>query len=656
MPPVRIKERGKVKKGTMKRLLKKLFKLCPGKLILSLACLLFNVFGNLSSSVFVSLCTNALTEAGEQGLNPFIGVFDVSSTFGFTIRTNITYLLMILVIIYTIGIFASWTWNRTMAIVTQTFLNEFRKEMFNHMQDLPIKYFDTHAHGAIMSLYTNDIDTIRQFISQALPSLIQTGLVSILVFIIMMTASIWMTLVVVVGLIAMLMVTKLIGGKSSKYFIKQQGALAQVEGNIQESINGLKVIKVFSHEEKSAEEFAKLNGQLREYSTIANIHGNIMMPINGNIGHFLYILCGLMGAFIYIFGWRNLSLTSFDVLKGDAPRFAGMIALFLMQSRMFANNVNQFSQQVIYIVMGMAGASRCLDLIDEKPETDEGYVYLCNVYEKEDGTLEETTDRTRKFAWKHQHKDGTLEYKPLRGDIVLDKVDFSYDGNKLVLQDISIYAKPGQKIAFVGATGAGKTTITNLINRFYDLADGKARYDGININKIKKADLRRSLGIVLQDTNLFTGTVMENIRYGRLDATDEECIEAAKIANAHDFIKRLPEGYNTVLTSNGSNLSQGQRQLLSIARAAVADAPVMILDEATSSIDTRTEKLVQQGTDQLMEGRTVFVIAHRLSTVQNADAIIVLDHGKIIERGSHEQLIAQKGTYYQLYTGAFELE
>ena len=656
MPPVRIRERGKVKKGTMKRLLKKLFKLCPGKLILSLACLLFNVFGNLSSSVFVSLCTNALTEAGEQGLNPFIGVFDVSSTFGFTIKTNITYLLMILVIIYTIGIFASWCWNRTMAIVTQTFLNEFRKEMFNHMQDLPIKYFDTHAHGAIMSLYTNDIDTIRQFISQALPSLIQTGLVSILVFIIMMTASIWMTLVVVVGLIAMMMVTKFIGGKSSKYFIKQQGALAQVEGNIQESINGLKVIKVFSHEEKSLEEFAKLNGQLREYSTTANIHGNIMMPINGNIGHFLYILCGLMGAFIYIFGWRNLSLTSFDVLKGDAPRFAGMIALFLMQSRMFANNVNQFSQQVIYIVMGMAGASRCLDLIDEKPETDEGYVYLCNVYEKEDGTLEETTDRTRKFAWKHQHKDGTLEYKPLRGDIVLDKVDFSYDGNKLVLQDISIYAKPGQKIAFVGATGAGKTTITNLINRFYDLADGKARYDGININKIKKADLRRSLGIVLQDTNLFTGTVMENIRYGRLDATDEECIEAAKIANAHDFIKRLPEGYSTVLTSNGSNLSQGQRQLLSIARAAVADAPVMILDEATSSIDTRTEKLVQQGTDQLMEGRTVFVIAHRLSTVQNADAIIVLDHGKIIERGSHEQLIAQKGTYYQLYTGAFELE
>ena len=656
MPPVHIRERARVKKGTMKRLLKKLFKLYPGKLIISLFCLLFNVFGNLCSSIFVSLCTNALTEAGQAGVNPFVGTFPVSSTFGFIIETNVTYLLLILIIIYTIGIFASWIWNRTMAIVTQSFLNEFRKEMFNHMQDLPIKYFDTHAHGAIMSLYTNDIDTIRQFISQSLPSLIQTGLVSILVLIVMLSASIWMTLVVVVGLVAMLLVTKTIGGKSSRFFIKQQQALAQVEGNIEESINGLKVIKVFSHEEKSAEEFSKLNGKLREYSTTANIHGNIMMPINGNIGHFLYILCGLMGAFIYIFGWTNLSLTGLAVLKGDAPRFAGMIALFLMQSRMFANNVNQFSQQVIYIVMGMAGASRCLDLIDEKKETDDGYVYLCNVYEKEDGTLEETTDRTRKFAWKHQHKDGTLEYKPLRGDIVLDKVDFSYDGEKLVLQDVSIYAKPGQKIAFVGATGAGKTTITNLINRFYDLADGKVRYDGININKIKKADLRRSLGIVLQDTNLFTGTVMENIRYGRLDATDEECIEAAKIANAHDFIKRLPEGYNTVLTSNGSNLSQGQRQLLSIARAAVADAPVMILDEATSSIDTRTEKLVQQGTDQLMEGRTVFVIAHRLSTVQNANAIIVLDHGKIIERGDHDQLINQKGTYYQLYTGAFELE
>jgi ATP-binding cassette subfamily B protein len=523
------------------------------------------------------------------------------------------------------------------------------------MQDLPIKYFDTHAHGSIMSLYTNDIDTIRQFISQSMPSLIQTGLVSIFVFFIMLSTSVWMTLVVVVGFFFMLGVVKGVGGKSSKYFIKQQAALGQVEGDIEESINGLKVIKVFSHEEKSAEEFDKLNEELRNYATTANIHGNIMMPVMGNIGNFLYILCGIMGALIFSFGWKNLSFSGFAPII-NLDQFAGMIALFLMMSRMFANNVNQFSQQIIFIVMGMAGASRCLDLMDEKPETDEGYVYLCNVKYKEDGSFEETEEHTHDYAWKHQHHDGTLEYKPLKGDIVLDQVDFSYDGKKLVLEDVSIYAHPGQKIAFVGATGAGKTTITNLINRFYDIADGKIRYDGININKIKKADLRKSLGIVLQDTNLFTGTVMDNIRYGRLEATDEECIKAAKIANAHDFITRLPDGYNTMLSGDGSNLSQGQRQLLSIARAAVADAPVMILDEATSSIDTRTEKIVQQGTDQLMEGRTVFVIAHRLSTVQNSNAIMVLDHGHIIERGTHDDLIAQKGVYYRLYTGAFELE
>ena len=661
MPPVRIKERGKAKKGTMKRILKKLFKLYPGKLILSLLCLIFNVFGNLSSSVFVSLTTNALAQAGVLGgagktINPFVDVYDVSSTFGFTMHTNVTYLLIILGSIYIVGIFASWTWNRTMAIVTQSFLNEFRKDMFSHMQDLPIKYFDTHAHGAIMSLYTNDIDTIRQFISQALPSLIQTGLVSIFVFTIMMITSVWMTLVVAFGFIVMVGVVKGVGGKSGKYFIKQQAALGQVEGAIEESIKGLKVIKVFSHEEKSCEEFDKLNDELGHYATNANIHGNVMMPVMANIGNFLYILCGLMGAIIYIFNLRNLSASGFEPIRDDPARFAGMIALFLMMSRMFANNVNQFSQQIIFIVMGMAGASRCLDIIDEKPEADDGYVYLCNVKYKEDGSMEETSEHTHDYAWKHQHHDGTLEYKPLKGDIVLDNVDFSYDGKKLVLEDVSIYAHPGQKIAFVGATGAGKTTITNLINRFYDIADGKIRYDGININKIKKADLRKSLGIVLQDTNLFTGTVMENIRYGRLEASDEDCIKAAKIANAHDFITRLPDGYNTMLSGDGANLSQGQRQLLSIARAAVADAPVMILDEATSSIDTRTEKLVQQGTDQLMEGRTVFVIAHRLSTVQNSDAIMVLDHGHIIERGNHNDLIAEKGVYYNLYTGAFELE
>ena len=656
MPPVRIKERARAKKGTMKRLLKMLFKLFPWQLIVSLICLVFNVIGNLCSSIFVSLATAALTAAGMKGLDPFNDVYPVSSTFGFVVNTNVTRLLIILACIYVIGIAASWTWNRTMAVVTQRFLNEFRKSMFSHMEDLPIKYFDTHAHGAIMSLYTNDIDTIRQFISQSLPSLIQTGLTVIFVFVTMLTASIWMTLVVVFGFIFMLITVKFIGGGASRYFIKQQASLAKVEGAIEESINGLKVIKVFSHEEKSIEEFNVLNDEFKYNSTQANIHGNIMMPIMANIGNFLYILCGLMGAFIYIFGWKNLSLTSYTVIQGDAARFAGMIALFLMMSRVFSNNVNQFSQQITFIVMGMAGASRCLDLMDEKPEVDEGYVYLCNIIRHEDGTFEETTEHTHDYAWKYQHKDGQLEYRELKGDILLDNVDFSYDGNKLVLKGVSIYAHPGQKIAFVGATGAGKTTITNLINRFYDIADGKIRYDGININKIKKADLRRSLGIVLQDTNLFTGTVMDNIRYGRLDATDEECIKAAQIANAHDFIMRLPEGYNTMLSGDGSNLSQGQRQLLSIARAAVADAPVMILNEATSSIDTRTEKLVQQGTDQLMEGRTVFVIAHRLSTVQNSDAIMVLDHGVIIERGTHEDLIKQKGVYYRLYTGAFELE
>ena len=656
MPPVRIKERARAKKGTMKRLLKKLFKLFPAQLIVSLICLIMNVFTNLCSSIFVSLTTSALAAAGQKGLNPFTDVYPVGSTFGFTLNTNVTYLLITLASIYVVGIFASWTWNRTMAIVTQRFLNVFRKEMFSHMQDLPIKYFDTHAHGAIMSLYTNDIDTIRQFISQSLPSLIQTGLTVVFVFVTMLTASIWMTLVVIFGFIFMLITVKFIGGGASKYFVKQQASLAKVEGLIEESINGLKVIKVFSHEKKSVEEFDVLNDELRHNATTANIHGNTMMPIMANIGNFLYILCGVMGALIYVLGWKNLSLTGFEVIRGNVARFTGMIALFLMMSRVFSNNVNQFSQQITFIVMGMAGASRCLDLLDEEPEKDDGYVYLCNIVRHEDGSFEETSEHTHDYAWKYRHKDGYLEYRELKGDIVLEDVDFSYDGKRLVLEDVSVYAHPGQKVALVGATGAGKTTITNLINRFYDLADGKVRYDGININKIKKADLRRSLGMVLQDTNLFTGTVMENIRYGRLEATDEECIQAAKIANAHDFIMRLPEGYQTELAGDGANLSQGQRQLLSIARAAVADAPVMILDEATSSIDTRTEKIVQQGTDQLMEGRTVFVIAHRLSTVQNSNVILVLDHGKVIERGNHDDLIKQKGVYYRLYTGAFELE
>ena len=661
MPPVHIRERGKAKKGTIKRLLKALFKLYPARLSFAIFCIVFNVFANLSSSIFanfVTVCIKTAISPEVPGMapgNPFIGIYEIKAM-GITLNTNVTYLLLTMGIIYAFGIFAAWWWNRTMAIVTQQYMNRFRKEMFNHLQDLPIKYFDTHKYGEVMSLFTNDIDTIRQFISQALPTMLQAGLAVLFCFVAMLMNSVWLTLVTIVFAAAMFYVIKVIGGRAGKYFIKQQKQVAVVEGNIQESINGLKVIKVFTHEEESTKQFDEINDQLKDYSTTANIHGNITGPINMNIGNFMYVLTAVVAFLMLVVpGFYNLSL-----LEGLSPisisTFWGIVISFLMMTRMFANNVNNFSQQITFIVMGMAGASRCFDLIDEKPEMDEGYVTLVHIKKDKDGNIIETEERTRDFAWKHPHKDGTTTYTELKGDILLDHVDFSYDGSKLVLKDVSIFAHPGQKIALVGATGAGKTTITNLINRFYPLSDGKVRYDGININKIKKEDLRRSLGIVLQDVNLFTGTVMDNIRYGRLDATDEECIEAAKIANAHDFIMRLPEGYQTMLSGDGANLSQGQRQLLSIARAAVADAPVMILDEATSSIDTRTERLVQKGMDQLMKGRTVFVIAHRLSTIQNAEAIMVLDHGKIIERGNHADLIAKKGYYYQLYTGAFELE
>ena len=658
MPPIRIKERARAKKGTMKRLLKELFKRYPGQLIVSALCIVFNIFANLSSSIFMNFVTKVLSVCILDGTNPLTGSHPTEAM-GITLNTNVTVLVTILIIIYALGVFASWFWNRTMAIVTQKFMNIFRKAMFNHMQDLPIRYFDTHAHGAIMSVYTNDIDTIRQFISQALPSFLSAGLAVVFSFVVMLMNSIWMTLVVVFCAMLMLLNTIFIGGRSAKYFVKQQIQMAKVEGDIEETIQGLKVVKVFCHEQKSAEDFDKLNEELRKHSTTANIAGNTMMPINGNIGNFMYVLTAIMGILIIVIpGFNNVSLSYPFVQKVNNPtEFLNVIVSFLMLSRMFSNNVNNFSQQVTFIVMGMAGASRCFDLLDEQKEADEGYVELVHIKKHEDGTFEETKEKTRDFAWKHPHKaDGSVTYTELKGDILLTDVDFAYTPDKPVLHDVSIYAHPGQKIAFVGATGAGKTTITNLLNRFYDIADGKIRYDGININKIKKDDLRRSLGIVLQDTNLFTGTVMDNIRYGRLDATDEEVYEAAKIANAYDFITRLPEGFNTMLNGDGSNLSQGQRQLLSIARAAVADAPVMILDEATSSIDTRTEKLVQEGMDKLMEGRTVFVIAHRLSTVQNSNAIMVLDHGRIIERGSHADLIAQKGVYYQLYTGAFELE
>ena len=657
MPPRR--QWAKPKKGTVKRLIKTLWKNYKLELIISLIALVLSIFTNLSGSVFAGMITRVLTSAIVNSKNAWTDTFLVKILVIPDVPVNLTTLIIALIIIYSIGVLCSWTWTRTMAVVCQKYLNIFRIEMFGHMQKLPIKYFDTHLNGQIMSLYTNDIDTIRQFVSQALPNLFATGLTIVGCIFVMLSYSVWMTMVVLFGTILMMINTKVIGGRASKYYVAQQKTLGRVEGNIEESITGLKVIKVFTHEEESFEGFEEVNNELCKNSTIANIHGNIMGPINGNIGNLVYVLIVILGCLLYINrdnGVQNLRLTGLEPISVESF-YSDLLVPFLMLSRMFSNNVNNFSQNIMFVVMGTAGASRCFDLIDETVEADNGYVTLVNIKKHEDGTFEETSERTRDYAWKHPHKaEGTITYTELKGDIVLEDVDFSYDGTKLVLKNVSVYANPGQKIALVGATGAGKTTITNLINRFYDIADGKIRYDGININKIKKDDLRHSLAVILQDVNLFTGTVMENIRYGRLDATDEEVYEAAKIANAYDFIMRLPQGFNTMLSGNGDNLSQGQRQLISIARAAVADAPVMILDEATSSIDTRTERLVQKGMDQLMKGRTTFVIAHRLSTIQNADYILVLDKGEIIERGNHESLIEQKGYYYQLYTGAFELE
>lgn len=555
----------------------------------------------------------------------------------------------LLVLLYILAILSTLAQTQIMAVMTQGFLDKLRREMFDGMQDLPIRYFDTHKHGDIMSYYTNDIDTLRQLVSSSIPALIQSGAVVLVVFAIMLYFSVWMTLVLVIGICAMVFVTRRIGGGSARFFGLQQKSVAAAEGFIQEMMNGQKVVKVFCHEEQSMDDFDAVNNELFENSMKANAYANVLGPIIGNIGNILYVLLALVGGLFLLSGLPNLSLSgmAFSV---------SILVPFLNMAKQFTGNVNNLSQQVNSIVMASAGANRIFSLVDEKPEEDNGYVTLVNCDIAPDGTVTETDRRTGHWAWKHPHGDGTLTYTELRGDVRMTDVDFSYVEGKQVLNDVSVYAEPGQKVAFVGATGAGKTTITNLINRFYDIADGKIRYDGININKIKKSDLRRSLGIVLQDTNLFTGSVMDNIRYGRLDATDEECIAAAKLAGADDFITRLPGGYDTELSNNGANLSQGQRQLIAIARAAVADPPVMILDEATSSIDTRTEAIVQRGMDKLMEGRTVFVIAHRLSTVMNSDVIMVLDHGRIIERGSHEKLLAEKGTYYQLYTGAFELE
>ena len=536
-----------------------------------------------------------------------------------------------------------------MAYMTQGFLDKLRREMFDGMQDLPIKYFDTHQHGDIMSYYTNDIDTLRQLVSQAIPSFIQAGAIVLCVLAIMLYYSVLMTLVLLLGVVAMIFVAKKVGGGSARFFLRQQKSVAKTEGYIQEMMNGQKVVKVFCHEDACLAGFDEINDALCDDSFRANAYANILGPIIGNIGNVLYVTLALVGGVFLLANVPNVSISG-------AAFSVSILIPFLNMSKQFTGNVNQLTQQINSIVMAGAGAERIFTLVEEKPEADNGYVTLVNANIAPDGTITESAERTGRWAWRHPHSDGSLTYTELRGDVRMVDVDFGYEGGKEVLHDVSVYAEPGQKVAFVGATGAGKTTITNLINRFYDIADGKIRYDGININKIKKSDLRRSLGLVLQDTNLFTGSVLDNIRYGRLDATDEECVAAAELAGADDFITRLPDGYNTQLTNNGANLSQGQRQLIAIARAAVADPPVMILDEATSSIDTRTEAIVQRGMDKLMEGRTVFVIAHRLSTVKNSDVIMVLDHGRIIERGSHEKLIAEKGMYYQLYTGAFELE
>ncbi|MCR5523183.1 MAG: ABC transporter ATP-binding protein/permease [Clostridia bacterium] len=620
----------------LRRILGYLFKFFPKLLPLTALCILFSAVVAAVPALFIQRVLSVIEECYVAR--------DWSGA-----KERIVPYVVFLACLYVLSILSSTLWNQLMAYITHSFLNKMRITMFEKMQKLPIKYFDTHKHGDIMSYYTNDIDTLRQLVSQCLPVLLQSSAIVLSVLAIMVYFSIPMTLIVLLGVILMMIVSTKVGGGSAKYFLRQQISIGKTEGFVQEMMNGQKVIKVFNHENQSKKDFDVINNQLFSDSYKAHSYANSLGPIIMNIGNVLYVMIAIIGGLYILAGFRNFSVSglTFGI---------SVLVPFLNMSKQFTGNVNQVTQQVNAVVMGMAGAERIFNLMDEEAETDDGYVTLVNAEISDNGEITESDKITGKWAWKHPHGDGTLSYTQLRGDVRMFDVDFAYVEGKDVLHNISVYAEPGQKVAFVGATGAGKTTITNLINRFYDIADGKIRYDGININKIKKADLRRSLGIVLQDTNLFTGSVLDNIRYGRLDATDEECIEAAKLAGADDFITRLPSGYATELSNNGSNLSQGQRQLIAIARAAVANPPVMILDEATSSIDTRTEAIVQRGMDRLMKNRTVFVIAHRLSTVKNSDVIMVMDHGEIIERGSHDDLIARKGVYYSLYTGAFELE